>query len=143
MPHTASTSTSTTARSTATSNGSDESSSRLIPNSERSKRSMASDTATALPERSSERPARVANAPSAFDHSAEHRHGRLRLLSPITLRILAVNVLALALLAGGILFLGQYERGLIESELGVLRAQSRLLGVALAEGALDSRSEGP
>lgn len=102
---------------------------------------MASDTATALPESSPGRRSRASDGRSAFDHSGQRRHGRLRLLSPITLRILAVNVLALALLAGGILFLGQYERGLIESELGVLRAQSRLLGVALAEGALDSRSE--
>lgn len=102
---------------------------------------MASDTATALPESSPGRRSRANDGPSAFDHADPRRHGRLRLLSPITLRILAVNVLALALLAGGILFLGQYERGLIESELGVLRAQSRLLAVALAEGALDSRSE--
>jgi two-component system sensor histidine kinase ChvG len=34
------------------------------------------------------------------------RHGRRRPVSPLTLRILAVNVLALALLGGGFLYLG-------------------------------------
>ena len=59
-------------------------------------------------------------------------------------RILAPNVLALAILLGGLLYLGQYERGLIESALHPLRANGSTnaeaglkMGYAVAETALD------
>ena len=61
---------------------------------------------------------------------------RRRFLSPITLRILAVNLIAIGILAAGLLWLGQYKRGLIQSELEVLRAQGRLIAMALGEGAV-------
>ena len=43
-------------------------------------------------------------------------------------------MLALALLAAGLLYMGQYRRGLVASELSVLHAQARLLAIALGEG---------
>ncbi|MFN4088665.1 MAG: stimulus-sensing domain-containing protein, partial [Alphaproteobacteria bacterium] len=63
---------------------------------------------------------------------------RRRLLSPITLRILAVNLIAIGILAAGLLWLGQYKRGLVQSELEVLRAQGRLIAMALGEGAVQA-----
>ncbi|MCW8862188.1 MAG: sensor histidine kinase [Rhodospirillales bacterium] len=65
-----------------------------------------------------------------------------RLLSPITRRILAVNILALALLAGGILFLGEYRRGLIEAELDSMFTHAEMVAGALAEGAVAPQTPG-
>ncbi len=53
-------------------------------------------------------------------------------------RILVPNVLALAILLGGLLYLGQYERGLIESELDSLKVQSEIIAAALGEAAVTS-----
>lgn len=57
-------------------------------------------------------------------------------LSPLTLRILAVNVMALAILVGSILYLGQYQERLIATELDGLMMQARLSASAVAEGAV-------
>ena len=59
-----------------------------------------------------------------------------RLLSPLTRRILAVNVLALALLGGGLLYLGQYRDNLIDAELKALGVQAEMFAAALGEGAV-------
>ncbi|MBT5109377.1 MAG: histidine kinase, partial [Rhodospirillaceae bacterium] len=40
-----------------------------------------------------------------------------RLISPLTLRILAVNILALAIPVVGLLYLGPYQDGLLDAEL--------------------------
>ena len=61
----------------------------------------------------------------------------LRRLSPLTLRVLAVNLLALALLGAGLLVLDRYEDGLAERELATLRLQAQLVAAAIAEGAVD------
>ncbi len=53
-------------------------------------------------------------------------------------RILAPNVLALAILLGGLLYLGQYERGLIASELDSLKVQGEIIAAALGEAAVTS-----
>ena len=45
------------------------------------------------------------------------RIGRRWTVSPLTRRILAVNVLALALLAGGFLYLGKYQASLIGQQI--------------------------
>jgi len=52
------------------------------------------------------------------------------------LRILAVNVMALAILLGGILYLGRYQDRLVSSELESLLLQARLTASALGEGAV-------
>ena len=64
-------------------------------------------------------------------------------VSPLTRRILAVNVLALALLAGGFLYLGKYQASLIGQQIEALRTQGEVFAAALGEGAvLDSVDEG-
>lgn len=63
-------------------------------------------------------------------------------VSPITLRILAVNIGALLLLGAGLLYSGQYERELIRTELSALSAEGKLLASALAEGATRPDADG-
>ncbi|MBO0735975.1 MAG: stimulus-sensing domain-containing protein [Alphaproteobacteria bacterium] len=73
-----------------------------------------------------------------------HGSGRPRWpVSPLTRRILAVNVLALALLAGGFLYLGKYQASLIGQQIESLKTQGEVFAAALGEGAvLDSVDEG-
>src|SRR5229473_3524715 len=160
----ASTSMSMTERSIATSSASARSSRRSIPNSRRSKRSMASvtDTAnaetTAPPtqppepptprpaadgERSSEGEARGAPRIDARTDAARPRRWRWPSVSPLTRRIVAVNVLPLALLAVGFLYLGKFEATLIGQQIESLHTQGEIFAAALSEGAvLDSADEG-
>ena len=63
-----------------------------------------------------------------------------RLLSPLTRRILALNVLALAILVGGLLYLGEYRKSLIETKLAALQTQGEIFAAALGEGAVASGS---
>jgi len=71
------------------------------------------------------------------------RIGRRWTVSPLTRRILAVNVLALALLAGGFLYLGKYQASLIGQQIESLKTQGEVFAAALGEGAvLDSVDEG-
>jgi two-component system, OmpR family, sensor histidine kinase ChvG len=58
---------------------------------------------------------------------------RRHAMSPITRRILAVNILALLILAAGMLYLADYRRGLIAAELAALRTQTELFAAALGE----------
>ena len=60
----------------------------------------------------------------------------VRHLSPIVLRILAVNVMALAILVGSLLYLGHYQDRIVETELEALLLQSRIIASAVAEGAI-------
>ncbi len=57
-------------------------------------------------------------------------------MSGLTLRILAVNIIALMILGLGILYLGQYTDSLIEGELTGLRSEAQLFSGALSEGAV-------
>ena len=59
-----------------------------------------------------------------------------RRVSPLVLRILAVNVMALVLLVGGLLYLGRYQEELVVSALDSLLLQARLSASALGEGAV-------
>lgn len=71
------------------------------------------------------------------------RRRKRRLISPISVHILAINMLALSILVAGVLYLGDYRQNLIRAELAALRTQAQLFAVALAEGAmhLDQSSE--
>jgi two-component system sensor histidine kinase ChvG len=72
-----------------------------------------------------------------------HGSGRRWPISPLTRRILAVNVLALALLAGGFLYLGKYQASLVSQQIEALKMQGEVFAAALGEGAvLDSVDEG-
>ncbi|HEX3419317.1 MAG TPA: stimulus-sensing domain-containing protein [Stellaceae bacterium] len=85
-------------------------------------------------------PARAGPGPSA---DLRPRTGRRWTVSPLTRRILAVNVLALALLAGGFLYLGKYQASLIGQQIEALKTQGEVFAAALGEGAvLDSVDEG-
>ena len=80
----------------------------------------------------------------AAEAAPPRRHRwRLPRLSPLTRRIIAVNVLPLALLALGFLYLGKFEASLIDQEIGALRTQGEVFAAALGEGAvLDSPDDG-
>ncbi|MEN3976514.1 stimulus-sensing domain-containing protein [Emcibacter sp. SYSU 3D8] len=53
--------------------------------------------------------------------------------SGLTGRILILNVIGLAVLVGGILYVNQYRTGLIETRLTAMRSQAEMLAGALAE----------
>ena len=59
-----------------------------------------------------------------------------RAVSPLLLRILAVNVLALAILVGGLLYLGNYQDRIIATELDAMLLQARIVAGAVAENAV-------
>src|SRR5579864_9401620 len=161
----ASTSMSMTARSTATSSASAKNSRPSTRNSRRSKRSMASviDTANAEapPTQSPQPQSRPPGASgtdaewSSDDNSrnaaridaratpARRRRLHWPSVSPLTRRIVAVNVLPLALLAVGFLYLGKFEATLIGQQIESLHTQGEIFAAALSEGAvLDSADEG-
>ena len=128
--------------------------------SPRSKPSMASaiDTATAepavraAPSRSGSRAAGLvragprraaARARSEARAAVARRRPALAVVSPLTRRIVAVNVLALALLAVGFLYLGKFEASLVGQQIESLQTQGEIFAAALGEGAvLDSADEG-
>lgn len=56
--------------------------------------------------------------------------------SPLTWRVLTVNILALGVLVAGLLFLGQYEEELLEAETEALKTQAEIFAGALGEGAV-------
>jgi two-component system sensor histidine kinase ChvG len=58
-------------------------------------------------------------------------------LSPLTLRILAINVVALALLGGGFFYLGEYQQNLVAAQTEALKTQGQIFAAALGEGAVD------
>ena len=69
--------------------------------------------------------------------SAPSRHVRRRgPLSPLTRRILAINALAPALLVVALLYLDQYQAGLVDATVDSLSTQGELIAGALAEGAV-------
>ena len=102
---------------------------------------MASDIVTATTN-----PRETAPTASRADRrrSAAARRLRLRMLgrwriSPLTRRVLAVNVLALALLGIGVLYLGEYQDSLVTTNLNSLRTQAEIFAAALGEGAVDEQ----
>jgi len=100
---------------------------------------MASATDTATAEPSSP----ASPALDRIAHLRRRNSGRRWPISPLTRRILAVNVLALALLAGGFLYLGKYQASLVGQQIEALKTQGEVFAAALGEGAvLDSVDEG-
>lgn len=68
-----------------------------------------------------------------------------RRLSKLTARVLAVNLLGLAVMGAGVLFLSQYEDELLHSELANMQTEALIFAGALAESAVvfdaDERQE--
>ena len=56
--------------------------------------------------------------------------------SPLLRRILLVNALPLALLVVALLYLDQYQNGLLEAQVAALREQARVFAGALGESAV-------
>lgn len=74
---------------------------------------------------------------------AAYRRAR-RQLSPLTIRIMAVNALALAIMVASILYLARYQDRLIEVEVETLQAEAKIFATALAESAtisIDDKDE--
>ena len=65
-----------------------------------------------------------------------HRRFRRHWVSPLLRRILLVNALPLVLLVAALLYLNQYQNGLLEAEVTALREQARVLAGALGESAV-------
>ena len=65
-----------------------------------------------------------------------HNRRKRRAVSPITRRILAVNVLALAILVAGLLYLGEYRQSLIAAELTTLATRAEVFAAAFGESAV-------
>ncbi|MEE2969553.1 MAG: sensor histidine kinase [Pseudomonadota bacterium] len=80
--------------------------------------------------------------PASHPRTGERRRRHGRLVSPLTRRILTVNMVALGMLVGGLLYLGQYEDGLIEAELDALRTQGEIFAGALGQGAVGTGADG-
>ncbi len=75
---------------------------------------------------------------------APARELRGRWVSPLLRRILLVNALPLALLVAALLYLDQYQNGLLEAEVQALREQARIYAGALGESAVrESDPENP
>ena len=106
---------------------------------------MANDApVTASPPGTGPETAASAAAAAALAETEASPPGRgRRLISPLSIHILSINLLALSTLVAGVLYLGDYRRSLIEAELASLDTQAQMFAVALAEGAvqLDHTSE--
>ena len=64
------------------------------------------------------------------------RRFRQRWVSPLLRRILLVNALPLALLVVALLYLDQYQNGLLEAEVAALREQAKIYAGAIGESAV-------
>lgn len=64
-----------------------------------------------------------------------------RWLSPLLRRILLLNALPPALLAAALLYLDQYQNGLLAAEVEALRTQARIYAGAIAEAATRTRDD--
>jgi len=81
----------------------------------------------------------VAIVPPGDEARAAEASGRVRRerrISPLTRKILAVNLLAPVLLVLGALYLDTYEQGLLRSELESLREQGEMIASAVAESSV-------
>ncbi|MEM6902317.1 MAG: stimulus-sensing domain-containing protein [Pseudomonadota bacterium] len=70
------------------------------------------------------------------DDGERAKPDRQRGFSTLTLRILAVNLMALLVLVGSVLFLDQYRRQLIEREVSNLATEAQIFAAMVGEGAV-------
>lgn len=95
---------------------------------------MASATATAT---RAHRPTDGEQRAAAAERARPRRRSWWRALaSPLTRRVLTVNLIPPLLLAGGVLYLDHYRQGLVESALASLGTQAEMLAAAIGEGAV-------
>jgi two-component system sensor histidine kinase ChvG len=70
------------------------------------------------------------------DTAAASPKRRFRLVSPLTRRVLAVNLVAPIILVGGLFYLDKYKNELIAADLESLRLRGEMVAAAIAEGAV-------
>ncbi|MEQ9641352.1 MAG: stimulus-sensing domain-containing protein [Alphaproteobacteria bacterium] len=85
---------------------------------------------------------RPGSAEAAPARAAPAPRRRRRRFPSLWLRILAPNVLALAILVGGILYLDQYRAGLLDNKIAALTIQAELIAGALGESAVGGGERG-
>ena len=78
--------------------------------------------------------ARKSQKVSANEGSGRPRH-YTRGLSPLMLRIMAVNALALVILVGSVLYLNQFHQNLVSARVNALKLQAEIIAGALGESA--------
>lgn len=78
----------------------------------------------------------------AADSPRKRRRDRRRGISPITRRILAVNLAAPALLVAGFFYFNDYRENLIGAELSGLEIQAEIIAGALGENAIEVTDSG-
>ena len=78
----------------------------------------------------------------AVKRGAGRYKGRWFFISPLSRRILTINILALGILLAGLLYLGQYEQNLINSEFQALTTEGEIFAGALGQGAYGTRNDG-
>ena len=79
-----------------------------------------------------------ANAATPPTSPRQWRRGRF---SSLTFRILALNLIALVALVGGLLYLNQFREGLVEARIEALLIEGKIIAGALGESAVDRSSE--
>jgi len=67
---------------------------------------------------------------------------KFRLFSPLTRRILVVNIFPLATLVAGILYHDEYRHRLVETKLAALETQAQIFAGALGVGAIGNKPDG-
>ena len=97
---------------------------------------MTPEVPGATEDKASEAAPEASSRPDRKELSVAEVETRLRrrrkwLVSPLTLRIMAINLLALAMLVGGVFYVDEYRRSLIVAELQNMRLQAELLAGAL------------
>ncbi|MCR6629060.1 MAG: sensor N-terminal transmembrane domain-containing protein [Magnetospirillum sp.] len=86
--------------------------------------------------------------PSEAEHPGGQAPARRRfrrwkpLRSPLTRRILAVNLIAPVILVAGLFYMDRYKQGLIQSELVGLTTQAEMVAGAVGEGAVSEQALG-
>lgn len=65
---------------------------------------------------------------------------RRRLISPLTVRILLINLLALVMLVGGVLYLNKFRDNLMQRRIEVLMVQAEIIAGALGESVSEEDS---
>ena len=75
-------------------------------------------------------------APAVERRDSGRRSGLRLLSSSLTRRILAINLLVLAVPIGGVFYLDQYQQSLVEAEIETLRVQGEIFSGALGAGAV-------
>jgi two-component system, OmpR family, sensor histidine kinase ChvG len=73
--------------------------------------------------------------PEPTADGGRRKHRTRTRVSGLTGKILTLNILALAILVGGILYFNQFRTGLVQTRLGVLVSEASMLAAALGESA--------